>query len=437
MAATGIATGAGLAFGVSSLFDKFYPDVTKTSLSQSNYSRLYAKKLVGLLPEQTWQSALRSVLSSLTKKTEDFVNQLNSFSFPSTNDPDFFVLARVSDPEKVRASASSGATPAYHLLEIASLASAQENHSSKLIGEDNITFTAGDYVLQANVEGEITTLSFTLDATQAQTLNSLEWLTALSLLFNNAFSGVESSVTQGQQKVYSEFSDQLYEDVARLEAKGEQPGSEHWFKLSDQTQSLLADLGLNRVAQGAGQTRYRFDGVWREGTGTSIALDNGKLSLEFLDQTIEPVVIEVQQGKEPVLFGIKSLVQGFDDYLDWVRGKYLYIDQSLLAPLTKLVKTHQLELEDLGLEVDDKTKKLTLGSRFYRSLGQRVDDVHTVLFADAGFFPQVSELLGDVLEQGAEKYGLNRALLVGYNQYGQESLLYPQSKPESGFNILA
>lgn len=371
--------------------------------------------------------ALNDALATFSKKTTALYRSLSSFDFPAGNLSRLFRTAVVSDPNKVNAQTTTGATVTNYLVDTDHLASAQSNRSQVLVVTDTTDLDEGTYTFTLTVGDDSYSLGITVDKSGLHPDTNKDVLEKLAREIGAANDDIEAYVTEIDRKIYSTLSDNMYEKVAYLTVRSKSSGDSIHFSLTDDTGSIIDTLDINHIAQGGQTCKYYLDSIPSTGATNTVSADNNHLTMSLLDVTSDPVTITVKEGLEPVQEKLTDLISEYNDYVNWLDQNSNYISPAVKTGIVGEIDSISRDLSSIGLRFGE-NGRVNITDDFNTTLQSDIGTVRETVSGEHGLFAKVAAKLAKILENGTDEYGLNQSQPAIYNQDGIGDTLFMISR---------
>ena len=353
------------------------------------------------------------ILSLLSGRTSEFLQMLESFELPSSADVRSSRTVTVSDSGAVEARAGDGATETLYTLDIDRLATVRTMRSVVLAAGDSTGLAEGTHSFVLTVGDTEYPLSITVTASGPAPDTNRDVLEQLARAIGTAGSDVEASVTEGERKVYSTLSDNMYEDVVSLIIRPGDAGDTTGFSLCDSSGSVVDTLRLDRVVLSGKTARYTLNNSTATSATNTVSADGGRLTLTFLETGGGPVTIRVAGGTGPLHEQIAGLIAVYNDYMGWLDRYSPYIDPVIQRDIRHDVLLIERDLGSVGIYPDE-DGRLQSGDLLEDVLETDMAALRSVLTGADGLFTRLSARLGAVLRAGADSYSRGDDLSARY-----------------------
>lgn len=379
---------------------------------------------------------LSRALNTFSKKTQTLYQSLNSFEFLTGDIPCLFRTALVSDSDKLSAQATSDAIPANYMVDIDRLSSVQTNRSKTLVSDETTDLDEGAYTFTLTVGDTTCSLGISVDKSGLHPDTNKDVLRNLAQEIGKADDNIEAFVTETERKVYSTLSDNMSEKVAYLTIRNKNAGDSEPFSLTDDTGAIIDTLNINYIAGSGQASQYQLDSIPHTSTANTISVDNNHVTITLLDTTDGPVIIGIEQGLKPAQKKLTALISSYNEYAGWLGRNSRYVTPSVKTNLIKEIDLISRDLAAIGLQFNA-NGKLNITNEFGSVLQREIGTVRETLTGETGFFTKIEAGLSEILENGAQAYGLNQSQPFTYNRQGVIDTLFANFKGISEVGLYA
>jgi hypothetical protein len=411
---------------------------TNSSVSQSlGNAGLVLEGVVSNRNEYSKELALNNALYTFFNKTRTLHQSLNSYDLPTGDLPRLFRTASVSDSDKVSAQATSGATSTSYLLDIDRLATAKTNRSKTLASIETTDLDEGTYTFTLTVGDTTHSLSIYVDKSYPEPDTNKDVLRKLASKIGIADDTIEAFVTETDRKVYSILTDDMSEKVVYLTVRSKTTGDAIDFSFSDDTGAIIDTLDINNLVLSGQTSQYRLNNTLSTADTNTDSVDNGHLTMNFLDTTaVDPVTITVKGGLKPVRDKLFDLISSYNDYVSWLDQNSRYIKSAVKTGIINEIDPVSRNLRSIGMQFNA-NGTVNLTDEFTATLQADKEAIREALTGENGFFTKVEARLSKILENGVQAYHVDQSQSSIYNQHGIADTLFANYQTTNRLSLFA
>ncbi len=225
------------------------------------------------------------------------------------------------------------------------------------------------------------------------------------------------------RETWGEDANSLPVRQVALEIRSAESGSDMRFTLNDASGDLVERLGLSRVSPAGSNARVLFNDTLYESGDNELTLSDPAVQLNLLATSASGETLAIRSGQEAVYRQALELIDGFNEYVDFLQDHRADIKPVILDDLMAASDERLRDLKSIGiLPLGD--GRLKGGPAFSRLLAAEPERVGKVLNGDSGFFSVAGDILQGVLDRDTANYG--RAIVDQGNTY-RGSAVYNRS----------
>ncbi|MCI8682116.1 MAG: flagellar filament capping protein FliD [Lachnospiraceae bacterium] len=234
------------------------------------------------------------------------------------------------------------------LIEVKQLASSQVNLGN-FLDKDNLSLRPGSYSFDLENTSSAFEFQFTINSDDTNYTTQLK----LSNLITNADIGLKASVVEDPNGLSALQIESVSTGIA--------PEENYLFSIYPQgtrdSISAIDALGIDHVAQEAGNAVFLLDGVERSAYSNTFTINHAfELTLRGLSEEGNPAVIGFKTNADAMAENIQTLVDSYNSILH-TANKYSdsqHQSVKLYRDMSSTAFTFQNSLESMGLLVNDK-----------------------------------------------------------------------------------
>ncbi len=408
------------------LISRFYENIpSSTNVGTNPYTaqtRL-SRKIYDFIKNHDLENQLISIL---IQKTKDLKKSLKSINF-SIQDSNIY-LVEISDPSKLEATINGLPTTSSDYVKIDQLASSEIIKSKQLPPDENSTISPGDYKFTIELDGETYEVDFSLP--KDETYTNKDVLRMLSYEINMLDTNLTSDVYTIKKRSLNPKSPDSLIDYVYLKITNLDTGKDHYFLLNDTQGTLVKDLDLNTINNGAHNAKYEFNGTSKNTSENSVIEKNGTLNLTLIQESSKYISIKLNKNPKRISNNVLEIIDKYNNYIDWINKRDSVFKQQLLDSFYKIISNHFDKLNKIDL-IPDKKGRLSPGDYFNTILNANLKDTISYLFGQNGFFSDIEKQLQTIIDS-PDKFSLNKTELTLYSKYGT---LEPSQKNSQNLNF--
>lgn len=353
-------------------------------------------------PFSNYQDSLRTKFTTALRETRDLAISLESSSKALTTSArgDVFEkrIVNPSDNNLVKGTALDNATEAEYSINISQLATAQKNIGNDLAsgGASNVAVGTNLFKITNGAKSYNLSIELRIGDTNKNILEKM------AQVINNSEAGVTA-------KVISDSTS----NSSRIEIVGKTTGLGNEFSIQDTGGgSLIAETGAATIAAHTQDAVYKLNNEEKTSKSNRIALDNGKIALELLGNTSNPINIKVGKNEKEIHHAITAFVGDYNKMVKSLQGNQGIISSSILRDLTGYSSTNRYNLQEVEITVNaDKTLKIN-SDKLTLAIKDNVSSVQGLLGSSGGLVSKVNNKVSNLVQSPLSG-------LVNHQQQGQ------------------
>jgi len=347
--------------------------------------------------------ALETARAEFAERTQRLYESFQAFQFPEGDLPRHYAFASVSDEQKVLAQADLDAASTNYLIDIDRLANSQTHRSHLLVRDETTEFAEGDYTFTLTVGEDEYSVSVGVNKSGLHPDTNYDVLSRVGRMISQSSDAIEASVIEWERPIYSALADGLTEKVVSLSLRNKDTGGGITFSLEDETGTIVDTLDLNHVVDAGQSSQYYVNSERMNGETNQVSLDSDKLHLTLLDQTVDPAEVVVQEGLDPVIENMVSLLGAFNAYAAWVDENREYFKDSVKISLLRDLDSLESDLKAIGLKMNE-NGKIQISDDFSAAFADDLETVRETISGETGLLKGIAGNLQKILDRGPDEY---------------------------------
>ncbi|MGD8189738.1 flagellar filament capping protein FliD [Brevibacillus ginsengisoli] len=318
-------------------------------ISSHSFQSLYSK-------QQQWSQDTSAKLSQYIEQANQLAKETRSFDSEQPNSLINMRLANSSNKKELTGSAQPKASMASYSIEVAKLASKQQNTGSSLNSSAPSSVQTGKNSFRLNVGGQEHTISF--EASNHD--SNLETLTRMASAINQSESSLTARVIQNHEQ-----------NTSTLELSSNETGLPHAFSIFDVEGNSVQASGIGTVTQAAEDAQYKVNGKNYSSSSNTVTVGDAKDVTVFFHQvTSGPVTLEVTANASKLVSQVKSLIHQYNQFNTYIQQEPL--SKSVIQSWNSSTQRISSRLNDIGVDqladgrlyVDDQKLEQNLQDHF-------------------------------------------------------------------------